>query len=710
MNAPSDSGTRSENGAHAIGTLGYVTTTVLSAFLLFQVEPMIAKLVLPWFGGGASVWSVCLLFFQSVLLLGYLYAHLISRNCRPLSQAVIHAALVLLSLFALPLTLPGSLRPTGLEEPSLRILLVLAASVGLPYFVLSSSSPLFQLWYSESRVGVTPYRLYALSNAGSLVALLTYPLLLEPFVSSHHQAVGWSVVYICFVLWSLTLAYGRKEQPAIVRKRSKSADVTWKRKGLWIALAACGSTLLLATTSYISQNIAAVPLLWTIPLALYLVTFVLCFEARSRYNRGVFLRLFAVGLAAMAYVLGSNLHPLTPWIVITIFFAGLFGCCMVCHGELAALKPPASELTMFYLYVALGGATGAFFVAVLAPTLFSGYYELPIALGCCGLLIHTVMRQHRSAGTSWYQTKRSQFLTLTVIVALCASLYVSARRQATSFRSSARNFFGVLRIQDVPGPPLVLLQGGTSFTMPGGPGYRELINGTIEHGVQFLSDHRRREATTYYGPRSGVALALREAGTEGPLRVGVIGLGAGTLAAYGRPDDRFTFFEINPLVISYAHDQFTFLKDTSAKTEIIQGDARLSLEHNGVQTFDALVVDAFSGDSIPTHLLTREAFLLYLQHLNLNGWIAVHVTNRYLNLVPIVLAAAQNLHLDARVIENSRDTGHAIYPATWVLLGRPGGLLQRPEFNVPSMLPAEPASPSHLWTDDYSSILKAFRW
>lgn len=246
--------------------------------------------------------------------------------------------------------------------------------------------------------------------------------------------------------------------------------------------------------------------------------------------------------------------------------------------------------------------------------------------------------------------------------------------------------------------------------MPGDPGYRELINGTIEHGVQFLSEHRKREATTYYGPHSGVAMAINAAGTAGPIRVGVVGLGAGTLAAYGRPDDRYTFFEINPLVISYAQKQFTFLKDTPAKTEILKGDARLSLEHDALQPFDVLVVDAFSGDSIPTHLLTRQAFLLYLRNLNFSGLIAVHVSNRYLNLAPIVLAAAQSLHLDARVIENSRDTGHAIDPATWVVLGRPGGLLQRPEFNDALMLPAKSVNPGDPWTDDYSSILKAFRW
>lgn len=700
---------RSQTQAHTTWAVSYVATTLLSAFLLFQVEPLIAKLVLPWFGGGASVWSVCLLFFQSVLVLGYLYAHLSTRRFKPFTQAVIHALLVLLSLLALPLALPGALKPTGFEQPALRILLILVASVGLPYFVLSSSSPLLQLWYSESGAGSSPYRLYAFSNIGSLFALLSYPLLLEPFISSHHQAVGWSVGYVGFVFCSLTLAYRRNGEQATVQEDHGIEDVTWKRKVLWIALATCGSAVLLAVTSYISQNIAAVPLLWTVPLSLYLLTFILCFQDRSWYKRGFFLRFFAVGLAAMAYVLGSIHQPLPPWIVIVIFLGGLFGCCMVCHGELAALKPTALGLTSFYLYVASGGAVGALLVAIVAPIAFSGYYELPIALGFCGLLIHIVMRQEESAVPTWYQTKRGQLLASAMIVALCASLYVSARRQATRFQWSARNFFGVLRIEDVPGPPITLLQDGKVVTIPGGPGYRELINGTIEHGIQFLSEQRRRETTTYYGPQSGVAMAIKAAAMLGPVRVGVIGLGAGTLAAYGQPRDKYTFFEINPLVISYARNHFTFLKDSPAEVAIVQGDARLSIERAGREHFDVLVVDAFSGDSIPTHLLTREAFVLYLQNLKFAGLLAVHVSNRYLNLVPIVLAAAQSLNLDARVIENGRDTGKAVYPATWVILGRPGGLLQRPEFRAPAMLPSKPIHPGDLWTDDYSSVLRAFR-
>ena len=694
---------------HHASALGYIATTLLSAFLLFLVEPLIAKLILPWFGGGASVWSVCLLFFQTVLLLGYLYAHLLTSLCRRPVQVIIHATLVLLSLFTLPLALPRALQPTGFEEPAARILLVLVAAVGLPYLALSSSSPLFQLWYAKSRPGTAPYRLYAFSNIGSLVALLSYPLLLEPFVSSHHQALGWSGAYVCFVACSVVLACSRIRQQSTREVGVRTTVLPWKQKALWIGLAACGSTVLLSITSYVSQNIAAVPLLWTIPLSLYLITFILCFKARSWYNRAFFLRFFAVGLAAMAYVLGRSQQPMPTWIVIVIFFAGLFGCCMVCHGELAAIAPASLDLTSFYLYVALGGAIGAFFVAIMAPTLFSGYYELPIGLGCCGLLIHVVTRQNRSTTPLWYQARGGRVLASVMVVALCVSLYVSTRRQATRFRSSARNFFGVLRTEDVPGPPVVLLQGGAAVTIPGGPGYRELINGTIEHGIQFLSAGRRREATTYYGPKSGVAMALRATGTQGPVRVGVIGLGAGTLAVYGRLGDQYTFFEINPLVISTARTQFTFLQDTSAKVTVLRGDARLALEHDLPDLFDVVVVDAFSGDSIPTHLLTREAFSLYVQHLSPTGLLAVHVSNRYLDLAPVVLAAAQSLGLEARIIENGRDTGHAVYPATWVVLGRPAGLLRGPEFNDVAMLPAE-ATAHNLWTDGYSSIFRALRW
>jgi hypothetical protein len=685
----------------------YSLTVFSSAFLLFEVEPIIGKLILPWFGGAVAVWTVSLLFFQTVLLAGYCYAHLLTQKFQPKVQAWIHSVLLAFSLLVLPIVPPAYLKPNGSEDPAFRVFLVLTVTIGLPFLLLSATSPLLQAWISRSqtREAVSPYRLYALSNAGSLLALLSYPVLVEPRVSNHHQAVLWSVGYAAVaVLCAATALTTRSSMLNADGADSGSQVPDWRLKTLWAALAGCGSALLLSVTTYISQNIAAVPLLWVLPLSLYLVTYIICFEGHNWYRRAFFLRLLVLALATMAYALAPSRGNLPTYVLIPLFCGGLFACCMVCHGELANLKPHPTYLTSFYLLVSLGAAVGAVFVAIVAPHVFTGYYELPIALGLCGVLIQLALQRDRSV--VFLFSRHAYVLGFVLVVALCAGLYLNATQQRVQARLAVRNFYGLLRVEDRVAPGVVLVAGKTSQLLDPDPRYRDLINGTIEHGAQFLAGDRRRDPTTYYGPNSGIGLALKLAAQKGPVNAGIVGLGAGTLAAYGRASDHYTFYEINPLVIELANNMFTFLKQSLAQVKVVAGDARLSLERESPQNFDVLAVDAFSSDAIPTHLLTREAFQLYLRHVKSDGLIAVHVSNRFLDLVPVVRAAAQSLGCESLVFESDADEKRAIYRATWVLVGGPE-FVAPPELKWSAeYLTSEKLS---LWTDDYSSILQAFK-
>jgi hypothetical protein len=696
-----------------IPRLVYGLAIFSSAFLLFEVEPLIAKIILPWFGGAAAVWTTCLLFFQVVLLLGYLYAHLLTRSFRPRTQGRVHALLLAVSLLALPILPKDSWKPTGLENPALRILLLLGVTVGLPFFLLSSTSPLLQAWYAQRRAGSAPYRFYALSNAGSLLALLSYPVLVEPMLSTSHQAFGWSLAYAAVVVLCAAVAVSLRDELASGRPPtdpppSAAPRPDWKTQTLWVALAACGSALLLAITNHVSQNIAAVPFLWVIPLSLYLLSFILCFEGRAWYQRGFFLRMLGVALGGMTYALASSFNNAPLFVLIPLFCVGLFVCCMFCHGELARLKPEPAHLTSFYLMVSLGGALGAVFVALLAPHLFSGYYELQIALASCAVLVLVVNR--RDPGNQFYKARwQPAWLVLVALVAaVVASLFVTAWDQAAHARRMVRNFYGVLSVLDLVGPNAVLVQGTALQPLDEDARLRKLMNGTIDHGLQFLAPARRRQPTSYFGPDSGVGLALKALGERGPLRAGFIGLGAGTLAAYGRPGDRFTFYEINPLVVQIAHQEFSFLQDSQAGIEIVPGDARLSLEREDAQGFDLLVVDAFSGDSIPVHLLTRQAFALYFRHLKPDGVLAVHVSNKYLYLQPVVEGAAAWLGKKAMVIVSDADGRKGIYRAQWILLSGQEAFFSRPEIEKAGKLLAA-TSNSQLWTDDYSSLYRILK-
>jgi len=671
-------------------------TILVSAFLLFQVQPIIARIILPWFGGSAAVWTTCLLFFQSVLLLGYLYSHWVYRSLRPRLQTIAHLVLLAVSLAVLPIWPAASWKPAGAEDPTLRILMLLAATVGLPYFLLSTTGPLLQAWYSRRYKGAMPYRLYALSNAGSMLALVSYPALFEPMLGAHRQAAIWSWAYAAFlVLCGITAFSVRDAYVAPPAAETGGERVSKSTYVYWIGLPACASILLLAITNHLSQNVAAIPFLWILPLTLYLLSFILCFEGTRWYRRTWFIRLFAVAVGGMAYGLAPENENIEIKVMIPLFAAGLFVCCMVCHGELARLKPHPRRLTAFYVMIAAGGALGGVLVALVAPRVFSGFHELAVGLAVSAVLVLAVLRADPESGLAGPWRRPAPLIAGVLTLALAAYLGVVSRQRDEGARVTVRNFYGGLKVND------------TTAENDDEP-IRRLTHGTITHGEQYLNPKKQNRPTTYYGANSGVGRAIRQQQETGPVRVGVIGLGAGTLAAYGRAGDYWRFYEINPLVLWLANTQFTFLKNCKARVDVALGDARLSLEREPPEGFDVLAVDAFSSDAIPVHLLTREAFVLYFRHLKANGVLAVHVSNKHLDLEPVVKTAADSLQKQARVVDTDDEDNDEVFGATWVLVTADGSFFGKPLLGKAA---AVIHSPRHvrLWTDDYSNLFRILK-
>ena len=669
----------------------YAFTILLSAFLLFQVQPIIAKMILPWFGGSAAVWTVCMLFFQLLLVAGYLYSHWLVRALGARAQSLVHIALLALGVAALPILPDGGWKPVGESDPSFRILGLLAAAVGLPYFLLATTSPLVQAWYARARRGAMPYRLYALSNFGSMLALLSYPFVVEPWLPTRWQALGWSGAFVVFAAACALAAWQARTLPPTIPASEEDAPAERPRPAsyaLWAALAASASILLLAFTSHLSQNVAPIPFLWVLPLALYLLSFILCFEGRGWYQRKVFLPLAAAGFAGVCITLQREYHNSPLWLLIPLYCAALFFACMVCHGELARRKPHPRHLTAFYVAIAVGGALGGIFVGLVAPRIFPDLYELPVGLFLAAALTVLVLELDRDGFPSpraWRAAVGGAALFAAALAGVLGWIYADLAGDA---RVRARNFYAALRVSDYGT--------GTDET-------RTLTHGTITHGKQFRDPARRDWRTTYYGETSGVGRAIEARRAAGPVRIGVIGLGAGTLAAYGRAGDAVRIYEINPQVIELARNEFTYLADSPAKVEVVLGDARLSLEREAPQGFDVLAVDAFSSDSIPVHLLTAEAFAVYFRHLKPGGILAVHISNRFLDLKPVVKAAAAALGKTARIVEDESDDARGTYGTTWVLVAEsPEAFAEAPLAGA--VEPLESARAIRLWTDDYSDL------
>ncbi len=655
-------------------------SVTLSALLLFSVQPVLAKLILPWFGGTAAVWSVCIFFFQGMLLAGYGYAHVLARYLTPKQQAVVHTALLAVSLLALPIVPGAEWKPAGTEDPFWRILGLLVASVGAPYFLLSATSPLVQSWFATRHGGALPYRLFALSNLASLAALLAYPVIVEPASTSREQAMLWTVGYVVCAIglvataWSGLGAHAAEEKPAAAR----SASPPWRDRMLWLLLAAIPSALLLAVTNHLCQNVAAIPFLWLLPLVVYLATFILCFDREGLHRSPVWTFLGGAGLAAISWA--ELQGQLSVRVAIPLFLAGLFGACMYCHSKLVARKPAAEHLTYFYLMISAGGAIGSLVVGMLATRILRGYFELPIGIALCAFVL-------------LFMEYRKNIVTDMAWTGVAVGAVVAAGASILSFEGSAlvagRNFYGVLRVSE-------------SQTASGTA--RTLVHGSVNHGAQYLS--KPEVTTAYYTPKSGVALAL--ASMEKPKRrAGLIGLGVGVLAAYAKPGDEFRFYEINPLVVDYARTQFRFLSDCPGKVEIVLGDGRMALEREKPNGFDLLVVDAFSGDSIPVHLLSREALGLYMKHLAPGGILAMHVSNIHLQLAPVVERVGRSLGLHTRLVADVKNDDPLQSASEWVLIARDEGVFAHPALSgsaAPLM-----ASSLRPWTDDYNNLLQVLR-
>jgi SAM-dependent methyltransferase len=674
-------------------------TVLVSAFLLFQAQPTIAKIILPWFGGSAAVWTTCLLFFQVGLLLGYLYAHALVRYLKPRAQAGVHAVLLLGSALALPAYPSASWRPSSAQDPVFAILGLLTVTIGPPYFLLASTGPLLQAWYARRFHGAMPYRLYALSNAGSLFALLSYPALFEPFFTTHRQAGMWSAAYVVFIALCGVAAIRSGSLPAIPAATDSEPEERpgTRRYAMWLLLPACASALLLAITNYLSQDVAAIPLLWVLPLSVYLLSFILCFEGGGWYHRNPYLQLLAASLGIMTYVLVQTTTNRTAAVkaVVPLFCLGLFVCCMVCHGELARLKPHPRYLTHFYLTISAGGALGGILVGLAAPRVFHAYYELPIGLVACPALVLAALRLDPEL-TGWFRGWRAAAPAAGALATVVMAGYLGFQidESLRHSRVLARNFYGGLRVWD-SGPA------GEAGSI------RTFVHGAIVHGEEYLDPARRLLPTTYFGPQSGVGIAIREKQKAGAVRVGVIGLGAGTLAAYGRPGDFFRFYEINPLVTRIARSEFYFLSGCAATLDIVMGDARLSLDREASQNFDVLAMDAFSGDSPPVHLLTREAMLVYFRHLKPDGILAVNISNRYLDLQPVVEGEGRALGKISRVIETGDDESQAALASAWVLVSSPTAGLDA--VTAGGYVGEESPRRVRLWTDDYSNLFQILK-
>ena len=666
----------------------HAAVIALSSFLLFLVQPLIARLILPWFGGGAAVWTTCMLFFQSLLLAGYAYAHASNARLAPRPQAILHIALLAAAAATLPIAPSDYWKPQGDGEPISAILLLLVVTVGLPYLLLSATSPLVQAWFARERPRVNPYRLFALSNVASLAALIGYPLAVEPWLTNGEQVAGWSWLFALFALACAALAWGSTKAPAAAPATPADAPPPARRDYLhWLGLSAAGSAMLLAVTNHLTQNVAAIPLLWLAPLTLYLVTFILAFDGHL-YRSEYFWSFCLVGLAGMAWLLVDTNFQFDLPVQLGVFLSGLFVACLFCHGELYRLRPASRHLTAFYLTVSAGGALGGLLVAMVAPLAFSGYYELGLSMIAVAFLaalrcapLHPVAR----------------IMSLAVLMGVSGAAIYDGLRFQKDVRVTARNFYGVLRVKEYGTP-------GDTRQL------RRLLHGVIMHGEQFLHPDYRDVVTTYYQHGSGVGAALlarRE--RPGPMHVGVIGLGTGTLAAYGRKGDRYRFYEINRRVVDIARREFTYLADSDAQVQVVLGDARLSLEREPPQQFDLLAVDAFSSDAIPVHLITKEALALYLRHVKADGIVAFHVSNRFLDLVPVVARLARENQAHAVAVFQSSEENESRTQSDWVLVSRDPKALEAPEIEEAGAEPAEDREDLRTWTDDYSNLVQILK-
>lgn len=755
----------------------FAATIFLSAFLLFQVQLLAAKYLLPWFGGAPAVWTTSMLFFQVLLLAGYFYAHRVSARLSAQRQSQLQIALLVVTLIGMgilalrwgsPITAGPGWHPQDSGQPIRELLMVLTVSLGLPFFLLSTTSPLLQRWLAtQSSGGGGVYRLYAVSNLGSLLGLVSYPFLVEPNLRIMTQARLWTVGFFLYAIFAAACAWKfRTNVPSALTPQAEAAPALPRTERLfWFALSMCGSLLLLATTSLVSEDMGVVPLMWVLPLTLYLLTFILCFSGLSLYRRALFLpaMVLVLVMATMALFRGAFL---SAYAQIYVYSFTLFILCMVCHGELARRTPAVQHLTSFYLVIAAGGAAGGILTGIVAPLVFRGLWEYHIALALSAALVLWAMfrdddpwlrrpnlwlplsilwiiclvpRYIDKAGWATISGEALKWINLLVYLlpavialmiwlesrmkipakpglwftrsGLIASvgflafmLYVETTAEHGKLLLQARNFYGVLKVRE-RNSEVAEFQ------------YYELLHGRIVHGMQLQFPKHRRTLTSYYTLGSGLGMAITNQPRRktGPIRIGAVGMGVGTVASYVRPGDLIRFYEINPNVMKLDLGDkavFTYLNDCEGRFEIVRGDARLSmereLEENRPQQYDVLILDAFSSDAIPVHLLTLEAMQMYEKHLRDNdSVIAVHISNRAVDLKPVVAGLAQRLGMHAVWVSNGA-LGEAISASDWIILSRSPAVFDSAEFKDKGH-PMLASADAPLWTDDYSDLFSLIK-
>jgi hypothetical protein len=674
----------------------FAASVFVASFLLFLVEPIAARQLLPVLGGSVAVWMTCLAFFQGALLLGYLYAHLLARwRSQALHLGLITAGAVSSALWVTR-SFTGSRSAT---HPVTTVFVDLGGSIGLPFILLAATSPLLQVWWARLETGQIPYRLYALSNLASLLALAAYPTLVEPNLTLRSQRILWCCGFVLFALLCITLTIKTHSvqtppaQSALVDPPAECC-APLLHKVLWFVLPMGAAMQLSAITAYLTANVVAIPLLWILPLGVYLITIILPFQFRVALPWRIIARFMVVLLAALAYSISKRNATWPLWLLILFFLVELFFACIFCHSAAIDVRPKrASEATLFYLLFAAGGASGAFLIGVAAPLLSNINLDLPITFLAMALLLLAV---------NWRGTWNERLLWIVASGAMVVLVFMVRHVMVHDAIATARNFYASLRVTEDP------------FSYPGTK-IRTLMNGSIQHGTQIFGiDELRTTPTTYYSEDSGVGLAIRfccsaDGHDPRPRTIGVIGLGAGTIAALGRRGDRIRFYEINPAVIPIARNAFSYLRDSPARIDIIEGDARTSLGSEGPQNFDVLAIDAFSGDSIPIHLLTREALVLYRRHLAPGGILAFHISNRHVNLEPPLALLAASVGMEARRVDSRGDHSPGEYASTWMLVTDNVAFFSRPELLARAVSPVTKPG-LRVWTDDYSALLPVLRW
>ena len=705
----------------------YGVTIFLSAFLLFQVQPIIARFILPWFGGTAGVWTTCLMFFQILLLMGYLYSHLLRKFLTPKQSLIVHSVVLIGAAIFSGIVPPESMQPEGSENLTISIVKVLLITVGLPFFALSTTGPLVQAWQNCSHYHQSPYRLYALSNVGSMLALVTYPFLVERFFKLAQQAQIWTIAFVVFAVmciasglqavrfgdWHLDIEDESSGEPQPAGESAfgesfgngrdsigaNETNVEPWRPIVWVILSMAASIVLLATTNLMCQEVASVPFLWILPLSLYLLSFIICFDRPGMYRRAIFLPMLLVGSVISIAVVHLNVLAGFGLQIVGLSLA-CFGASMTSHGELERMKPDARHLTSFYLWISVGGALGGVFVCVVAPHVFTNFCEFHIGIMIC-LFVSLWMLYHHS------QTKKpTPSLIGLGAVGLCIGVTLAMYATSLLFFLDpgyqkgvvyrGRNEYGLAAVEDVEEDQ-----------------YRRFVNGSIEHGGQSLLPDQKMKHISYYVPGSGVGVAFESYRSQSkePLNIGVLGLGAGAMTTWAKEGDSIVFFEINPIVKDIAEKYFSFLSDSPAKTSVVLGDGRIQLQklliESGPAGYDLLFMDAFASDSIPVHLLTRECMEMYFKHLKPDGILIAHITNRFIDLRPVVLKHAEDLGLTPLLVNYESEDKKV--QTRWVLLTRNDRVIHS---DVVRQFQSEFSDDTKriLWTDDYASVAALLDW